>query len=183
MGEHLGLRYLTHKQHMAAQILLGKHLAGEHSVGILRQVHKTIMASCGLISTAEFVGIPTGLHSKVANGLKGDTFCQHADIENAGIFNHLPGQVSFLDGNDQLCGIICYLETGVGNAAVIFVRFPGAEYKQSVGQVEQRLGIFRRYLLLSESSAPADPSEPCRGEPRHEPFRERCRGSHPSRFS
>ena len=176
MGENLRLGYLTHKQHMAAQILLGKNLTGEHCIGVLCQVHKVIVASFRLVSCAEFVGIPTGLHSKMANGLKRHALGQYTDIENAGIFNHFSCEIALLDGNRQLIGVFSYLEAGIGNTAVIFVRFPGAEYKQSIRQVVQRLGIFRRFLLLSESSAPASPSEPCHGEPHRVPFREQYHG-------
>ena len=175
-GKNLRLSYLAYKKHVCAYILPGEYLTREHCIGILGQIYQTIMASFYAIITGKFINIPSGLHTKIADCLKGDTFCQNTDIEKAGIFNHFSCEIVFLHGNRQLIGIFRYLKTGIGNTAVIFVRFPGADYKQSVGQIVQRRGIFRRFLLLSESSAPADPSEPCRGEPRRVPFRERCHG-------
>ena len=80
----------------------------------------------------------------MANGLKGNILRQHADIEFPGIFDHLSGQVSFLHGDGQLGGLVSHLEAGIADTAIVFVRVPGADYKQSVGQIEQRRGIFSR---------------------------------------
>ena len=173
--QYSGLRNLTHKQDMRSQILLAKHLAGKHCVCVFRHIQQTVMASFYSRDICEFVGIPTGLHTKMANCFERNIFSQYADIENTCLFNHFAGQISFLDGNDQLIWIFCHLNTGVANAAVILVRHPGAKNKQSIGQLIQRRGVFRRLLLLSESSAPADPSMLCRVEPRPLPFHELLR--------
>ena len=174
--QHPAFRYFAHKHHMTSQVLFGDYLAREHRIGVHCHIQKTVMTSFCIGKRLKFIYIPAGLHTKMANRFKRHIFCQHTDIENAGIFDHFSCEIAHLDGNCQLCGVISYLEAGVGNTAIIFVRFPGTEYKQSVGQIKQRLGIFRRFLLLNESSAPADPAEPCRGELRHEPSREQCRG-------
>lgn len=74
----------------------------------------------------EFISIPAGLHTKVADSFKRYIFCQHADIKHAAFFNHLPGQISHLYRDCQLSWVISYLKTGVGNTAVVFFRIPGA---------------------------------------------------------
>ena len=127
-AQDLTFRHFAYEHHMAAQIQLFQHLAAEHSIGMLRQVHKAVMAALHG-KTLQLIGIPTGLHTKIANGLKRYAFRQHADIKYAAFFDHFPGQIALLDGDHQLCGVIGYLETGIGDTAVIFVRFPGAEHK------------------------------------------------------
>ena len=126
--QDLTFRHFAHKQHMAAQIQLFQHLAAEHGIGMLCQVHKTVMAALHG-KTLQLIGIPTRLHTKIANGLKRYALCQHADVEHAAFFDHLPGQIALLDGDHQFCRVIGYLKTGIGDTAVIFVRFPGAEHK------------------------------------------------------
>ena len=49
----------------------------------------------------------------------------------------------------------------------------------TVCDVKQGLRVCSGFLPLSESSGSAGPPEPCRGEPRHEPSRGRCRGWRP----
>ena len=132
LAQDFTLSHFTHEQRMAAQILLGKHLAGEHGIGILVYIIQAITTACNLRKFRKLVGIPTGLHTKMANGLKGYILRKHAHIKAAGIFDHLPGQVPLLDGNGQLCGIAAHLKTGIGNAAVIFFLIPGGQYKQAV---------------------------------------------------
>ena len=90
------------------------------------------MASFYAGEVFKFLHIPAGLHTKMADGFKGHIFRQHTDIEYAGFFNHFPGQISHLHGYRQLGRVISHLEAGVGDAAVVFARFPGAEDKQAV---------------------------------------------------
>ena len=123
----------------------------------------------------KLIHIPSGLHTKMADRFEGYILRQYAHIELAGVLDHLTGQVAHLHGHCQPGGFCGYLQAGVGDTAVILAILTG-EYEQAVGQPVQGSGILRRFILLSESSAPADPSEPCRGEPRHEPSRGRCRG-------
>lgn len=132
LAQDFTLSHFTHEQRMAAQILLGKHLAGEHGIGILVYIIQAITAACNLRKFRKLVGIPTGLHTKMANGLKGYILRKHAHIEDAGIFDHLPGQIPLLDRNGQLGGVAAYLEAGIGNAAVILFLIPGGQYKQAV---------------------------------------------------
>ena len=126
--QDLTFRHFAYEHHMTAQIQLFQHLAAKHSIGMLRQINKAVMAALHG-KALQLIGIPAGLHTKIANGLKWYAFRQHANVKYAGFFDHLPGQIALLDGDHQLCGVIGYLETGIGNTAVIFVRFPGAEHK------------------------------------------------------
>ena len=174
-AQHLALCDFTHKHHMAAQILLLDDLAGEHCIGVLRQVEKTIVAPLCLCPGIQLVDLAAGLHTEVADGLEGNILRQHADIEYAGPLNHLFGQILALAGDGDAGGIIGNLNTGVDDAAVVFVILRG-QNEQAVAEIAKGFGIMRRFILLSESSAPADPSEPCHDEPRRGPFRGRCRG-------
>ena len=183
LAQHLTFRHLTDKQHVAAQIHFLQHFAGEHSICMVSQVQKAIVTPPGSIASGEFVGIPTGLHTKMTHRFKGNSVRQGADVKAAARLDHLPGQISLLHRDRKLCRCFRYLKAGIDNAAVIRFSVPGGQYVQSIGQLVKCHGIGSRFILLSESNAPADPSEPCRGEPRHEPFRERCRGWHPDRSS
>lgn len=128
---------------MTAQILLAQYLAGEHSIGILCNIQKTVTAALRVRIAVQLIYISAGLHTEVADGLKGDILCQYADIENTGVLNHLAGQIPFLQGNDQLVRGVCYLKTGVTDTAIVDF-LPGGEYKQSVGQMIQRRRVLRR---------------------------------------
>ena len=178
LAKDLALGDFTDEEHMAAQILLTHYLAGEHSVHPLGQIGKTVVAPFKAYEVCKLVNLSAGLHTEVANGLEGDIFRQHADIENAAFFDEFPGQVALLDGNGQPDRIICHLDAGVGHAAVIPAAL-GGDDKQTIGQIEQGLRVCSGFLPLSESSGSAGPPEPCRGEPRHEPSRGRCRGWRP----
>ena len=135
-AQYLGLGHFTYKQHMASQILLAQNLAGKHCVCILRYIQKTVMASFHSGEFCEFVDLSAGLHTKMPDGLKGNIFRQHTDIKNACVFDHFPCQIAYLDRDRQLCGVVSYLKAGIGDAAVVFVRFPGAENKQSIGHLK-----------------------------------------------
>lgn len=126
VAQNPGLGHFTYKHHVAAQILLGQNLAGEHGIGIFRHIKKAIMAPLGRREGTEFIRVTAGLHTEIADSLKGHSLCQYADIENAGIFDHLPRQISHLHRDRQLGGIIAHLEAGIGNAAVVFFLIPGA---------------------------------------------------------
>ena len=131
------------------------------------EVNKTIVAAGEAYEVRKLVHIPAGLHTEMADGFKGNILRQHAHIELAAVLDHLTGQVAHLDRHCQPGGIGTYLQAGVGDTAIIFAILAG-EHEQTIGQPVHRGRILRRFLLLSESSAPADPSEPCRGEPHHE---------------
>jgi len=182
IAQHLTLGNLTDEQHMAAQIHLLQHTAAEHCVGVFGQINQIVVAPFKAHKVREFVCFPAGLHTEMADGLKGNILRENTHIKDTGVFDDLPGEVLFLHRDGQLIRAVCHLEAGIGDAAVVDFS-PSGNDKQSVGQIVQRRGVLRRFLLLSESSAPADPSEPCRDGLRHEPFRERCRGWHPDRFS
>ncbi len=144
VAQNLGFGHFTDKQHMTAQILLTKNLAGKHRVCILRHIQQAVAAALCLSKTAEFVHIPAGLHSEITNGLKGDILCQHTDIEHTAVFDHLPGQIAGLYGNCQFCRVVTYLKAGIGNAPIVFFLIPGTQNKQSIGQIKQRFRIFSR---------------------------------------
>ena len=167
---------------MASDVLLMENLAGEHGVGILRQIQKTVGAALRFIGACKLIHISSRLHTEMADSLKRNTLRQHTDIEYTALFDDLPGQISHLDADAQLHGVIGHLEAGIGDTAVVMI-IRACQHKQAVAQFVGGKLIDRRFLLLSESSAPAGPSEPCHGEPRHEPSHGRCRGSHPDRSS
>ena len=167
--QHLALGDFTDEHHVAAQILLLDDLAGEHGVYMLRQVEKAIVAALCFRPGIQLVHFPAGLHAEVTDGLKGNILRQHADVEHAGTLDHFPGQIAHLHGDHQMVGAAGHLHTGVGDAAVIFLILR-RQHEQAVAQIVQGLGILRRFILLSESSAPAGPSGGRRGEP-HRCFR------------
>ena len=166
-----------------SQINFVFYLGAEHGVGVFGQEVQTVMAPVHTGKVRKLVHIPAGLHSKMADGLKGHILCQYADIEFPGFFNQLPGQISHLDRYGNPGGHRADLNGSVHDAAVVFFSILRGEHKQTVGQIAQRRGIFSRFLLLSESSAPAGPSAPCHAGPRPGPSRARCRGWRPDRSS
>ena len=166
LSQNIALGDLADEEHVAAQVDLVPDLAGEHGVDVFRQVIQAIVAALHAGEIRELVHVPAGLHPEMPDGLEGHILCQHADIEFAGRLNDFPGQVAHLTGNRQPCGVRAHLNAGVHDAAVVFFRTLGGEHEQTVGQIPQRRGVFSRFLLLSESSAPAGPSEPCHAGPR-----------------
>ena len=174
-SKDLALGDFADEQHMAAQVYLLLHLTAEHRIGVFGEVSQAIVAAVKAYEIRKLVHIPAGLHTEMADGFEGHILRQHAHIELAGILDHLTGEISHLHGNRQPGGIGTYLQAGVGDTSVILTILPG-EYEQAVGQPVQGGGILSRFILLSESSAPADPSEPCRDELRREPSHGRCRG-------
>ena len=105
------------------------HLAAKHSIDIISQIHKTVLTSFNTGIVSEFIHISAGLHAEVANCFKRSILCQYTDIEDAGAFDHFPGQVTFLHGNRQSRRLFCYLNTGVADEAVILVRRAGGSHK------------------------------------------------------
>ena len=93
---------------------------------MLGNIQNTVIAPLHSGECTEFIGVTAGLHTEMANGLKGNILRQHADIEDSGLFDHLSGQIFFLHGNRQLGGLVGHLEAGIANTAIIFFRFPGA---------------------------------------------------------
>ena len=160
--EHLALGDFTDEHHVAAQILLVHHLAGEHGVGVLGQVQQTVVAALCISPGIQLADFPASLHTEVADSFKRHILAQHADIEHTGALDHLFGQISALAGDGDAGGLIGHLNTGVDDAAVVLVFLCG-QHEQSVGQIPCGRRVDRRFVLLSESNAPADPSEPCRG--------------------
>ena len=64
LAQHLALCDFTHKHHVAAQILLLDNLAGEHSVAVLRQVEKTIMAALCFGPGIQLVHVPADFNCR-----------------------------------------------------------------------------------------------------------------------
>ena len=124
--QHLAFCNLADKHHVAAQIQFFQYLAAEHGVGVLRHIHQTVVASFRGGKAGKFIHIPSGLHAEMTNGLKGNILCQHADVKYPRLFDHLLGQIPFLAGNRHPGGIFGDLNSCIGDAAIILVRFPGA---------------------------------------------------------
>ena len=175
LTENLGLGDFTDEHHVGAQILLVLHLAGEHGVDVLRQVVKAVAAALHRRKVCELIHVPAGLHTKVANGLEGHILRQHADVELTGLLDDLPGEVPHLAGNHQPGGFASHLRAGVDDAAVVLIVLC-RQHEQTIGQIPCGGRVNRRLCLLSESSAPAGPSVPCRDGPRPGPSHGRCRG-------
>ena len=79
----------------------------------------------------EFIHFPAGLHAEAADSLERHIVSQHADIEDAGLFDELPGVVALLDRNGQPGRVAANLEAGIGNATIIR-QIPGGEHVQAV---------------------------------------------------
>ena len=163
-AKHLAFGDLADEQHMAAQIQLFLDLTTKHCVGVFGEVGKSVMAAGKAYEIRKLVHIPAGLHTEVTDGFKGNILGENTHIELAGVLDHLTGQIAHLDGHRQPGGICRHLQAGVGDTTVILAILTG-EHEQTVGQPVHRGRILRRFLLLSESSGPADPSEPCRDKP------------------
>ena len=117
--ENLAFGDFTHKHHVASQVGLADDLAGEHGLGMIGQVQKTVVTAPGGGGVRKLIYVPPGLESEVGDGFVGDVIGQDADIEDTGFFDDLPGQVAHLTGDSQLCGSGTYLHAGIGNTAVI----------------------------------------------------------------
>ena len=63
------------------------------------QVQQAVMAALHTGEIRKFVHFPAGLHTEMADGLKGNILRQHAGIEFAGLFDDLTGEIFLLDGN------------------------------------------------------------------------------------
>ena len=163
LSQNLTFRDLADEQHVTAKILLVQHFTGEHGVGTILQIVQSIVAPCYTGKICKFIYFPTGLHPEMPDGFKGNILCQDTDIENTGLFNHFPREVSHLDRNGDFCGLVAYLETGVGNTAIVFVGPLSRKNKKTITQIPQSTRVLSRRYLLNESSAPAGPSEPCHG--------------------
>ena len=134
LPQNLTLCYLADKHHMAAQVNFFLNLTAEPSIGVFRQVHQAVFAAAKGRKVGEFVGFPTGLHTKMTDGFKGNILCQDTDIKLTCVFNDLSGQIFHLHGDGQSGRIPSYLKTGVGNTAVVKFLLT-CQYKQTVGTV------------------------------------------------
>jgi len=160
LAEHLALCDLTDEHHVAAQVLLIHYLAGEHGVTVLGQVVKTIVAALDRREILKLVDLSAGLHAEMLDGIEAYILTEYADVEHTGFLDDFLGQVFRLAGDGEAGGIVRHLYGGVDDAAVVLVFLRG-QHEQSIRQVPCGRGVNRRFFLLSESNAPADPSVPC----------------------
>ena len=164
LAEHLALCDLTDEHHVAAQVLFVYHLAGEHGVGVLGQVVKAVVAALDSREILKLVDFPASLHTEMLDGIKADILTEYADVEHTGFLDDFFGQVFRLAGDGEAGGIVRHLYGSVDDAAVVLVFLRG-QHEEAVAQVPCGRGVNRRFFLLSESNAPADPSEPCHDGP------------------
>ena len=120
LTQNLGLGDLSDEHHVAAQIGFFPDFAGEHGIGMLRQVDKAVVASFETYEIGELVNFPAGLHAEVADGLEGHILGQHTDVELTGGLDDFLGQILLLAGDGQSQRIGCHLDAGVDDASVIF---------------------------------------------------------------
>ena len=121
LAEDLALGDLGHEHHVAAQVFFVQNLAGEHGVGGACDVVDAVGGALGVLEVLELVHVTGGLHTEMADGLKGNIFGEDADVKLAGLLDDLSGLVAHLDGNGQVGGLVCHLHAGVRNKAVVLV--------------------------------------------------------------
>ena len=176
--QHLRLRYLTDKQHMAAQIGGAYHLRREKCVGIFRDIFYPVCRADILRAILEFIHFPARLHPKVTNHLKRHLFGQHRDVKSTRFLDDFTGKIVLLTGDRYSGRIIRHLKSGIDDTAIVTL-VSCREHKQPIGQLEQRGRVDLRFLFrISESSGSANLQKPFHGEPRRVPSRGRYHGSH-----
>lgn len=131
LAQDLALGDFTDEQCMAAQILFLFYLAGEHSIGVLRQVIKAVVAALNSREGFKLVDLSAGLHTEVLDGIEGHILGQNTDVELAGLFDNLPGQIFTLAGDGDPCGRICHLHAGIDDAAVVLIFLCG-QHEQAI---------------------------------------------------
>ena len=162
------LRHLTDEHHVTAEVEFFGDLAGKHGICVVSEVDQSVFASLKGGKICELIHISSRLHSEVADRFKGHILCQHTDIELPALFHDFPGKVPLLDGDREPCRQTRHLHAGIDDTAVVAPIVLRRQHKETVGQIVQRSGVLFRFAF-SESNAPADPSEPCRGGPRRVP--------------
>lgn len=125
LAQHLALGDFTDEQHVAAQVLLFLYFAGEHGVDILRQIEEAVVAALDGGEGIKLIDLSAGLHAEMLDGIEAYIIGQHADVELAGAFDDLPGQILALAGDGDAGGIICHLDGSVDDAAVVLVFLRG----------------------------------------------------------
>ena len=98
-AKHLALGNFTDEHGVAAQLYFFQHLAAKHCAGVLCNIVKAVVAALHSREGGKLVDFSAGLHAEMPNGLERHRFRQHTDIENAGFFDDLTGQIPFLDRN------------------------------------------------------------------------------------
>lgn len=137
LAQNLALCYLTDEQHMTSQIQLFPDFTGEHCIGVFGEIINTVTASFHPGEGGELIHIPSRLHSEMPDGLKGHILRQDADVELPGLFDQLPGIVTFLHRHADPGRLRGHLDRRVGDTAVVPLSLGGQD-KQAVSQISER---------------------------------------------
>ena len=176
VGEHLRLCYITDKQLVASKVGGRGHLKRHKRVCVFRNILHSVFCADVDLAVFEFIHVSARLHTEVSDYLKRYALREHRHVENSRLLDQLSREVFLLAGEGDFRRLRCDLEHRVADTAVILVAVFRRHNEKSVGQLEQRGGVYLRFLVISESNERAGPQTPCRDELRREPFRELYRG-------
>ena len=95
------------------------YFTAEECIGVFGNVIKSVMTSRGSVEVLKLIDIPAASHTKMLHGFKRQVLCEHTKIEFACLFNNFTGEISHLTGNCNFCGVVCDLEGGVYDTAVV----------------------------------------------------------------
>ena len=143
VAEHHRVSHLTDKQRVAPQVHLVHHPAVHGHVGPTGEVKQVICPSLYIGKALKLVHLPAGLHPKAPEEIEGGRGGDAADGKHAGANDHIVGQVLLLHGKSKTGWVVCRLDGGIDDAAVIPSLLPGCEEKKPVGQLIKRFLIHR----------------------------------------
>ena len=131
VAQHLAFGDFCDEHHVAAQVLFIQDLAGEHGVGGPYDVVDAVGGPLAGSKISELVHVTGSLHTEMADRLKGNVLSEGTDVELPGFLDDLTGLVAHLDRDGEMGGIVCHLDAGVGDEAVVLVILCGDD-KQTV---------------------------------------------------
>ena len=173
LAEGLCLGHFAQEHGVTAQIDRLNDLQRHERIDILRQDDQTVgTAGRGFCAVTEFVRRPTALETELLKHAERRVHAQTVDVQNAGFCRDLMRVVGFVDADRYAQGLIRRLPDGIDDTAAVLLPVVYGDDVQTVTDAEQRRLIHfrgrggrdthfcpygRRYLCLSESSAPEVP--------------------------
>ena len=133
--QHLTVYHLADKEGGAAQIVGLGHGQGQEGACPLGEIVKTVLASCHVGESGEFIGVSARLHSKVLEQREGRIGGDGGQIALAGCSNHIVG-VGALDNRNRHTGrIVGHLHCRVDDGGVIAAVFLCGQQIYTVGEI------------------------------------------------
>ena len=130
-SQHFAFYHFTNKHHVAAKMDLLFYLAGEHGIGVFRDIQQAVMAALYGSETLEFIRISAGLHTEMLKQWHRSILTYKRERKLTGFTQDLTSKIFHLNGYSQPGRLGSYLNSCIHDAAIVTFSF-GSEHKQAI---------------------------------------------------